>query len=281
MSAFQVETGAGSLAPVNFKTEVVETSDNIERNIRACLSRPYHPFTNVMANPYRPPCSIFGSGPSIDYTWPRATGDVIACNAAHDYLIKKGIVPRYAMLWDPVDVTEEFITPNPRVTYLLASRCHPKVFRRFRNHRVIVWHAAGDDCIQRLLEEYRKMEPMIMGGSAAAIRAMFLAVAMGYMNLNVFGMDGSFDGSSTHIRQSVVKEDEMAPIFCNGKWFRTASWLAVQAEDFKKCAPYLAAVGVKMTLHGNGLIPHIASGMGLPVIGEHGTTPERIEHAGI
>lgn len=272
MTALQIGTGAGSLAPVSFKTEIVETSDNIERNIRACLSKPYRSFSAVSANPYRPPCSIFGSGPSIDYTWPKAKGDILACNAAHDFLLRKKIVPKYAMLWDPVNVIEEFITPHQAVTYLMASRCHPQVFRRFKDNKVVVWHASGDECLQGLLEEHHKMEPMIMGGSAAVVRAMFLAVAMGYLDLHIFGMDGSFDGGNTHIRQSVVKEEEMAPIFCEGKWFRTASWLAVQAEDFKRIAPYLTAVGVKLTVYGHGLIPHIASGMGLPVIGEHSTT---------
>lgn len=270
----QLQVGnGGGLAPVTFKTELVETFDNIERNIRACLSRPYRPFMNVACDPFRPSCSIFGSGPSIDYTWTKAKGDILACNAAHDFLVKKNVVPKFTMMWDPVNVIEEFVTPNPFVTYLLASRCHPNVFKRFANNKVVVWHAAGDECIQRLLEEYKKMEPMVMGGSAAVVRSMFLAVAMGYLDLHIFGMDGSFDGGNTHIKKSVVSEEEMAPIFCEGKWFRTASWLAVQAEDFKRIAPYLTAVGVKLTVYGSGLIPHIASGMGLSVIGE-GTTSE-------
>lgn len=102
-----------------------------------------------------------------------------------------------------------------------------------------------------------------MGGSTGVTRSLFLAVAMGYLDLHIFGADSSCDGGS-HIRKSVVDETYMN-IFCLGRWFVTTPWLAVQAEDFQKLAPYLAAVGVKLTLYGDGLIPHIARSLGFPV----------------
>ena len=204
-----------------------------------------------------------GSSPSIDWTWRYAKGDIMACNAAHDFLLKNKTIPRYAMLWDPVDVLNDFITPNDHVAYLIASRCHPNIFKRFENNNVYVWHALGDTNIQTILEQHRRMEPMIYGGSTAVTRGMFLAVAMGYLDLHIFGIDSSVDGGS-HIRKSVVREEYME-IFCDGRWFNTTPWLAVQAEDFKRIVPYLVNVGVKMTIYGDGLIPHIAKGFGLTV----------------
>lgn len=266
--SLQAQLGArgpeGHLAPVVFETGLVESDEKIDRNIRACLARPYQSFTTLCADPWRGSCSIFGSSPSIDWTWRHAKGHIIACNAAHDFLLKNKTVPQYAMLWDPVEVLNDFITPHDHVSYLIASRCHPNIFKRFDGKKCYVWHALGDTNIKTILEEFKKMEPMIYGGSTAVTRAMFLAVAMGYLDLHVFGIDSSVEGGS-HIRKSVVKEDYME-IFCNGRWFNTTPWLAVQAEDFKKIVPFLLNIGVKLTIYGDGLIPHIAKGFGLKVV---------------
>ena len=270
-----LELGAGSpqtgLAPVSFNTELVETDDRIERNIRDRLSRSYKSIQKLAADPYRPSCSIVGSGPSVHWTWRHIKGHVLSCNAAHDFLLRKKITPKYAMLWDPVEVLNDFITPHDDVIYLMASRCHPNLFKRFEDKKVYVWHADGDPMIKRLLEEYKVMEPMVMGGSTAVTRGLFLAVMMGYLDLHIFGIDSSYDGAESHLRKSVVDENKMQ-IHCGGRWFTTTPWLAVQAEDFKKIAPYLRTVGVKLTVYGDGLIPHIARLMGFPV--RDGTTSE-------
>ncbi len=265
-SALGTATPDGVLVPVQFEQGMVETDEKIDRNIRACLSKPYRGFNSVAASPWRQSLSIFGSGPSIDWTVKHARGDVMACNAAHDFLLRHKITPRYAMMWDPVEVMNDLITPHPAVTYLLASRCHQNIFKRFEKNKVVVWHAAGDTNIQKLLQEAGKMEPMIMGGSTAVTRAIFLAAAMGYLDQHIFGADSSCDGGS-HIRKSVVDEQYMQ-INCLGRWFTTTPWLAVQAEDFKVIAPILVQAGVKMTFYGDGLIPHIAKGMGFTVIGD-------------
>lgn len=268
MSGASLQLGAerrdGALAPVVFHTEIVETNERIDNNIRATLEKPYKPFMSIAMQHFLPVCSIVGSAPSVEWSWRYARGDIIACNAAHDLLVRNKVTPKYAMLWDPVAVVEEFVTPHDDVTYLVASRCHRGVFKRLEKHKVVVWHADGDPNILSLLEQYRKMEPIVMGGSTAVMRSCFLAVAMGYHDLHLFGVDSSSDGG-THFKKSVVTEEYM-DINCLGRWFRTTSWLAVQAEDFKKIVPYLRLLGVKFTIYGDGLIPHIAKAMGLTVI---------------
>lgn len=279
--AVQLGAGSsqGSLSPVVFKTELVETGDRIESNIRSCLSQPYLSFNHLLAKPFQKSMSIVGSAPSIHWTWKHVVGDIIACNAAHDFLIKKKITPKYGMLWDPVEVLNDFITPNDHTTYLIASRCHPKLFKRFEGRKVVVWHADGDLRIKELLQEYKKLEPVVMGGSTGVTRSLFLAVAMGYLDLHIFGGDSSCDEGS-HIRKSVVDEEYMQ-IFAAGRWFKTTPWLAVQAEDFQKLAPYLSKVGVSLTIYGDGLIPHIAKQLGFPVYDNpQGITSKGLIHVG-
>jgi len=201
--------------------------------------------------------SICGSAPSFVDTYVEVIGDIFACNAAQDFLVSRGITPKYEMLWDADPIITQLFTPQHGVRYLVASRCHPDVFDRLDGYDVVVWHAGGDECLERLLNERDVQEPIVNGGSAAVVRAMFVAYAMGYRDMRLFGVDCSSKNKKTHLRDSVVPENELR-VFCNGVWFETTPWLAMQAEDFKIIGPALRDGGTNIVVHGEGLIPHIA-----------------------
>ena len=54
---------------------------------------------------------------------------------------------------------------------------------------------------------------------------------------------------------------------CN-KIFDTTPWMAQQAEDFRALVPSLQRIGIRIVVHGDGLIPTIAKEMGMDVDGE-------------
>lgn len=255
------------LAPLSLATEICETPENIRANLVSALSSEYEPFTRRLLTKGGSAISICGSGPSLRREFYKAKGDVLACNAAHDFLVRNGMKPTYGMVWDADKVVNKFITPTDGVEYLLASRCHPEVFERFQGRNVTVWHAGGDECLPDLLDEYNKPEPIINGGSAAVVRAMFLAAAMGYLEMHIFGADSSYEGQSSHFQPSVVAEQELG-VFCLGKWFKTTPWLAVQVEDFKLIAPALRDGGARIVVYGDGLLPHVARELGFEVHSE-------------
>ncbi len=215
--------------------------------------------------------SVVGSGPSLKENWNRIEevgGDIIACNASCQFLLERGVVPKYMMCFDADPLMLEFLTPHPDIIYLIASRCPPKAFDILEGCKVVCWHAAGDLNIQELLEKYNRLEPMIAGGSAAITRAMVMAHPMGYREVHLWGADSSFVNGNTHIRKSTTVERDIH-ILCNNRAFRTAPWMAQQAEDFKILAPTLRAeYGVRLVVHGDGLIPHLAKAMGFDVDGE-------------
>ena len=133
----------------------------------------------------------------------------------------------------------------------------------------MVWHAKGDLNIDAILSRHNRMEPMCGGGGAAVTRAMFLVQPMGYRELHLFGADSSYvrGVGYTHIRKSTTEEKHLK-IFCNGREFDTTPWMASQAEDFKVLVPSLQRLGLKIAVHGDGLIPHLARAMNLDVDGE-------------
>lgn len=252
----------GPIVPLVLKMDVCETLENIERNLRSALGRDYVRLNEFLGSKSGP-ASIVGFGPSLKDTYNDLVGDVMACNGAHDFLIEKGIVPKYAMLFDAAEVMNKFLTPHPEVTYFIASRCHPSIFEMLKGFKVVVWHVKGDEGIDELLDEYNKPEPMVHGGSAAVTRGMFLLRALGYTTLHLFGADSSYEGEFTHVKKSIVEEQEFM-VYCDHKWWKTTPWLCGQVEDLKILAPEMKESGIDLVVHGTGLLPHVAHVIGLP-----------------
>ena len=252
------EWGAPSpLAPLILSYDVCETHENIERNIRQTLDSEYKSYIELLRAPVGRVLSIAGFGPSIKETWTKLEGDVWVCNGAHNWLIERGVIPKYAMFWDAAEVVGQFVAPHPSVTYLVASRCHRSVFDALEGHNVYVWHAAGDAKMDDLLCEFKRAEPMVGHGSAAVTTSMMVATNMGYRSFRLFGADSSFTGEFTHAEESIVPEVGM-DIWMNGRKFRSTSWLAGQVEDFKIMGPILASQGCDIEFYGDGLLQECA-----------------------
>lgn len=240
---------------------VNNTADQvILANLQATMARGY---TSLRPNQESGPVSIVGSGPSLAWTYGDLVGDVIACNSAHDFLVSKGIVPKFGMIWDAHPIMEKMITPHKGVKYLLASRCHQSVFEKFKGFDVTVWHALGDACLPEVLNAHKKVEIAVAGGSSSVMRGTHLAGAMGYTKeMHLFGVDSSYSEEKTHISGSLIEQQKIEIMVC-GKKFSVAPWMAMQATDFKALAPLLKANGQRLVVHGTGLIPYIATFMGI------------------
>lgn len=256
----------GGIQPLKLVRSICETPENVRFNVERTLSAPYVRFNEFLGTQVGP-VSIVGSGPSLARHYQELTGDVVACNGAHDYLIERGIVPRFCMIFDASPVMKDFITPHKDVIYLIASRCHEALFKHLEGCKIVVWHCKGDDCIDELLEERKIYEPMIHGGSAAVMRAVFLVIGMGFKDLHLFGADSSFEDDQHHIGKTLVPEN-MIEVW-NGRWFKSTGWMAGQVEDFRDTALILRdKSGIDFTIHGSGLFSSMARALGFTVIGD-------------
>lgn len=249
--------------PLVVEGALANTVEDISRNIEYALGLDYIPF-NELIGTKSGAVAIVGSGPSLKANWHQLRdfdGDIIACNASCQFLLERGIVPQYMMCFDADPLVLEFFTPHPEITYLLASRCVPKAFELIKDCRLVVWHASGDVNIRAILEKHNVLEPMVVGGSAAVTRAMILALPMGYREVHLFGGDSSFAAGDTHIRQSTTVERRMA-VKCNGRVFEVAPWMTIQVEDLKKLTPLIRRLKIKLFVHGDGLMQHVAREFG-------------------
>ncbi len=252
------------------QSALANTAEDIGRNIEACLARGgYIPFHEIMGNESGA-VSIVGSGPSLKKNWHKLKkfkGDIIACNAAFQFLLERGITPKFMFSFDADPLMLEFITPVKGVTYLMGSRTPQKAFDMLDGCKVVVFHANGDPGLEEILQKHNKMEAMLAGGTAAVTRCMYLAPAMGYTTIHLWGCDSSFSGEDTHIRKSTTVE-KLIPIMISDRVFMTAPWMCQQAEDFKILSPTLRDIGMRLIVHGDGMIPWIAKLMHFEVDNE-------------
>ena len=239
------------------------TDEDIASNVKHALARNL-PSLRTVEGKYQGAAAIVGSGPSLKKNWRELQdfdGDIIACNAACQFLLEKGITPAYMFCFDADPLVLEFFTPHKDITYLLASRCVPAAFDMLAGCKIVLWHAAGDERIREILEARKVNEPMVTGGSAAVTRAMMLALPMGYTQVHIYGGDSSFAAGDTHIRKSTTVEKRMA-VKCNGRVFEIAPWMAMQVSDLEKLAPLIKRLGIRMHFHGDGLLQYVARTLG-------------------
>jgi len=136
-------------------------------------------------------------GPSLRETWPALKNfdALITVSGSHKFLLDQGLTPEGRSWWHvEVDPREHKIpllgTPQPGITYLPASCCHPKYYEHLLAHGadVKLWHVfdAADDAARIL----PRGEWAITGGSNVGLRAMTIARFFGYLEQHIFGMDG-------------------------------------------------------------------------------------------
>ena len=251
------------LLPLALALEGCFTKEQMNDNFFATLERGYTPINELLGK-FSGSCSVVGSGPSIAETHKELIGDVIAINGAIGYLLGQGIVPKFAMIWDCDPICERFAIAHPEVTYLIASRVHPKVFEKLKDCKVRVWHAAGDlniiDLMNRadVIAKQKGPEPLINGGTAGVTRAIYIAKILGYMDINIYGGDSSYsDEGKTHIQGSLVKEKDVVvsigqdPAF----YFRTTPEWCCQVEEYRAIyAIQTCMAGATLKVHGYGML---------------------------
>lgn len=254
------------LVPLMLHMNGCATQEEMNANVTATIERGYRPINEYLCPElggrgyWSGTMSICGAGPSLRDTYQELQGAILACNSALGYMLGQGIVPNFAMIWDASPLCEQFAIPHPDITYLLGARCHPSVFKRLHGCKIIAWHAGGDHNIIEFLKEREIREPLINGGSAAVTRALYLAFAMGFRDLHLFGADSSYRDNDTHVNGSLVPEKDITIWLGNhegNRSFRTTPEFCAQVEEFKNIYPHFLSMGCDIQVHGTGLLPHV------------------------
>jgi len=247
----------GAAHPLILPIHVICNTDDevINDNIRINSRRPGK-WQQLEAEHYRK-AILCGSGPSLADNvnkirqWQEEGGVVFAMNGAAKFLFERGVLADYQVMIDAREETADLVGPAKQ--HLIASQCHPKCFEKAPN--AIVWHLQIEG-IDELLPEYKDDYCLIGGAASVGNTATCLAYAMGYRQLEIYGYDSSNKGESSHsFHQKMNDGEPMASVRFGGKDYICSLTMKLQAEKFMDTARILMSYGVKINVHGYGLLP--------------------------
>lgn len=190
---------------------------------------------------------------------------VFVCNGAARLLIEHDIQPDIIGF---VDLSPDVLGFIPEKggdeLYLVSSIVAPAVLDALMFRKVVLWHADhGSERNQEaaeILEAYpRKPGTLIGGGNTIAMRAQNIGFLLGFRDIHYYGLDSSFseDGADHAYKKHTGSEPESVTVVFDGKPYRCSPWMAKQAAEFEFYYHQMRAAGVKLYVHGDGLIPSI------------------------
>lgn len=176
-----------------------------------------------------------------------------------EHLCQNDIVPWGYINVDPKKHVAYYINPIPDETrFFISSVSDPVMFSRLAGKMVWVIHTPTN-ANELDLYETEKDPFLIQGGVTTALRAMTLAYAMGYRQIEFYGVDSSFTDSAYAYEKVVPNQITCEVETVDGQQFLTTPVWAMQAEAFdKQVAEWLEAdESLRFLFHGNGLLPHL------------------------
>lgn len=215
--------------------------------------------------------ALVGGGPSLkDHLEELKDFDTIfACGSSHDFLVSNGLIPTYAGACDPDSIMGNYYQkPQINTKYLFATCCAPKLFEQMKDYKVIKWNCDSDE----FRPEFKKLDPdfhAFGGGCTIGLRAISLAIVLGYKDIHFFGFDSCISSSDEHHAYEFTEEKEKTDqgqtyelrlAWDNGKpnpkTYKLVGYQLAQVEHFKQ---FYEAFGDTFipTFHGEGLLPDV------------------------
>jgi hypothetical protein len=255
-----------------------QVKDNICRGIQQV--QPHTPQPNQVA-------LLVCGGPSLAETerdlakayW--SGGKIIAVNGAYKWCIERNLKPSAAVLLDAREFNARFIEEDvPGCKYLLASQCHPRAFEICKDRNTFIWHAcSGGDAEVEILKEYYfgRVFPVTIG-TTVGVRAISLLRMLGFLKIEIFGLDSCWLDDKHHAYQQVENEKDMnVEVWLTpqgradmARKFICAPWHMKQAEDFQRLIKERGDM-FELHVHGRGLIAAILE-TGADIVKQEDTT---------
>ena len=264
-------------------TSTDESMDNVRANIS--LSLPWFHDVCLVREKSKAPkgrIALVGGGPSLKDTVHELMDftTIMACGSSHDWLQEHSPrAPTFCVVCDPDPVMANYLRrPDRRTTYLISSHANPIVYDALAGHEVVMWHCwpigDGDEEAKVFLNERTPGWVAIGGGCTVGLRAISMALMMGYSDLHFFGFDSCMTTEDHHAYPFVDPTKEfLGDVYdvrigmgqVNGpgaKVYRVAGYQLAQAEHYKQT---LMAFGgaFKPTFHGPGLLADMQASIDL------------------
>lgn len=245
--------GAG---PIEFSVSTPASDDELRENIAHALSLGLREADSAIKH-----LNILANGPSArNVRLGTLKGDSMALNNSLKLFTDEGGSPTYWIGCDPQKELAQFVTgglswnnPPEKTIYLVASKCHPRVFEALRQRDVRLWH------VNDIAIPGKRQVPCAV---SVTICAMLLAGRLGYRTIDVYGWDCCYDGDRDHAAptrlpataQRIQIEVGEPP---NASYFVSNPTWACEVNDAKGVLPVLRWCGTDVKIHGRSMVTAI------------------------
>jgi hypothetical protein len=254
----------GATAPLILPVHVIcnTSDDDLHRNIKANAARARQLDRRWVKSeaPHDRVAVLVGSGPSLQDTIEDIRGirrryegnvTIFAMNGAAQHLCNHGILADYQVMIDPREETKQLV--GPAMDHLIASQCHPAVFEALPWAKLYHLQIEG---IDDDLPAYPHPFALVGGAASVGNTSTVLAYVLGYRTLHLYGYDSSHRDAQSHAFHQKMNDGEPnCLVVWNGKEYRTSLTMKLQAEKAQDTLRLLESAGVKIHVHGSGLLP--------------------------
>lgn len=174
-------------------------------------------------------------------------GVTVAVNGALRLFTVQRLAPTYWIACDPQELVADFLNEAPEETiYLVASKCHPAVFERLKDRKVVLWHV-GELGTLPLVEAYAPVTPF--KSVTACLPEVF--ARMGYRNFAIWGWDCCvLGGVENAVPQDNAIEQWLTVKNKDREFVTTGTWM-LEADD---AMSMLKGFPFPVTFHGDGML---------------------------
>lgn len=251
-------------------TVVCNTSDEqIYGNIKTNSARPLR--WQKLEKAHDRIAVICGSGPSLQDSiqelraWKMRGAVIFALNGAASFLNDNGILADWQVMIDARPETAELV--GPAKGHLFGSQVHPDTFAKIVDPKI--WHLQVGD-IENYFPKMRRDQggyALIGGAASVGNCTTCLAYVMGFREVHCYGYDSCHRNGHGHAFAQPLNDGEpCCSVRFNGKDYHTSLTMRLQAEKFMETSAALKQHGVKLFVHGSGLLPDIYNA---PPLSEH------------
>ena len=191
-------------------------------------------------------------------------GNYVFCvKTNYKSLLEHNVNIHGVVLLDPRGHVKDFLDPiKDDIYYYVATMCHPSTTSLFDDVKnAYFWNAlvgAGEqEYIGKLIVEEKRnvASTMIVGGSTAAMRALFVAYTMGFRSFILYGYDSCFWTPQNMEHVDAMGQPYFWNVAVNGKKYLTSLQLYSQAQEFAKLLEGLSTANTfDIEVRGRGII---------------------------
>lgn len=212
--------------------------------------------------------ALIAGGPSVEHYADdiKQFKTTMVCGSSNDWAMNNGIIPTYSVICDPDPISINYYSKlDTETKYMIASCCDPKIFEHLKSMQVVQWHCHSDEVKAKLDEnnlggDYHG----ISGGCTVGLRAISMAIMLGYSNIHMFGYDSCLGREDKHHAYDFSDKSEELGVIYNIKvggetlekdaiLFKCAGYQLAQAVNFKEFYVNFREY-FNPVIYGNGLI---------------------------